>query len=1286
MKGFLPFLGRYLSPRYLFLPILVLLYSATTVQAKTVVIGAGFGNVTVSNMNGLNPGDVLAITPGQYTGGTFGHLKGITITNNGGAVIFSGMVALSSLVECTFTGFQFKNVAGTAIRWDGNSRRCVERNIYFNNVSGSANDAQDHNPYTGDTSSLKLYIVTFDSLTLFKTDLLMQASFGNTVSNICFVDSIIISRIKIDSTSSNGTEVRGVFFRMNAYDWRVTYKGINTVLGDVGIFQMVGNGSFHNIYRFGGRGYIMRLWNAGLGSVGNSYFYNNIDLSSTVYGTIGTEVITPDQHTQYCTGGNTYVYNNTSGNKDDNINYWASMVVIGYFPAPYICSIKNNLSFNLTTRGKPPICMDQSSGTWVPDSAKNLYFNSATGVVDPITGMPVTNSPVIGKGLTIPWILDDLYHSARLGAYDVGAVQHGGAIIPPPPNVPPVAGAGAAQTITLPVSNTTLDGSKSYDPDGTISKYAWTLVSGTGGTITNASSVSTTVTGLTQGTYIYKLTVTDNSNASTSVLDTIIVKAAANLPPIANAGADQTITLPVSNTTVDGSASKDQDNGGLISTYAWSQSSGPSAAVIGTATKATSTLTGLQSGTYVFKLTVTDNSGATAIDSITINVIVAANIPPVANAGTSKSITLPVNTVNLDGSLSTDADGTIISYSWAQISGPSASSITNATASATAANNLVAGQYIFELTVKDNGGASTKAQVKITVVNSGLQPPIANAGANQTIVLPLNQVAMDGSASVAPSGNIVSYAWTQISGPSAATLTTAAAIQTNATGLVAGTYLFQLSIVDNNNVKAMDSITITVNPATNIPPVANAGASITIILPINTITLDGSKSGDADGTITTYSWTIISGPNTPGSSGANTASLSLTGLVAGQYNYQLTVTDNSGATSKAQVKITVVPSPNVLPVANAGPDQTITAPSNSVNLNGSASNDPDGTITAFTWIMFSGQGSVTISNGNTATPAVTGLNPGTYVFQLTVKDNSGATNTDLVTITVKPNPVTPNQDPIANAGNNQTITAPVNSILLNGSSSFDPDGTITNYSWSEVSGPSTSTIAGNGTVSPTFSGLIVGTYVFQLQVTDNSGALNTDQISVTVQPAVANANQTPVARAGADTTIYLPANAIQLNALGSYDPDGSITSYQWQEINGPNSLGSLAMNSSLVDLSNLQEGVYEFQLTVTDNLGGTSTSKIKVSVDKGVGTGDQIIVFPNPAHDVLTSKITSTVNGAIKVNVYDMNGRIVMIDQSEKSLEVFEKSLNISSLATGMYTIQVIIGNKKTMITKFIKQ
>ena len=86
-------------------------------------------------------------------------------------------------------------------------------------------------------------------------------------------------------------------------------------------------------------------------------------------------------------------------------------------------------------------------------------------------------------------------------------------------NKPPVANAGLDKTITLPTNSVTLDGSSSTDPDGTIVKYEWTKVSGPssgGGTISSSQSVITSVTGLNEGTYVFRLTVTDNSGGKSS--------------------------------------------------------------------------------------------------------------------------------------------------------------------------------------------------------------------------------------------------------------------------------------------------------------------------------------------------------------------------------------------------------------------------------------------------------------------------------------------------------------------------------------------------------------------------------------------------------------------------------------------------------------------------------------------------------------------------------------------------------------------------------------------------
>ena len=102
--------------------------------------------------------------------------------------------------------------------------------------------------------------------------------------------------------------------------------------------------------------------------------------------------------------------------------------------------------------------------------------------------------------------------------------------------------------------------------------------------------------------------------------------------------------------------------------------SGPTAGTITHATSAATSVTGLVQGIYKFELKVTDNSGDACFDTLQITVNAAANIPPVANAGSDQTITLPTNTILLNGN-GADADGTVISYAWTKISGPSLGNI-----------------------------------------------------------------------------------------------------------------------------------------------------------------------------------------------------------------------------------------------------------------------------------------------------------------------------------------------------------------------------------------------------------------------------------------------------------------------------------------------------------------------------------------------------------------------------------------------------------------------------------
>src|SRR6187397_3301926 len=113
------------------------------------------------------------------------------------------------------------------------------------------------------------------------------------------------------------------------------------------------------------------------------------------------------------------------------------------------------------------------------------------------------------------------------------------------------------------------------------------------------------------------------------------------------------------------------------------------------------------------------------------------NKPPIAVAGPDQAITLPIDSVSLDGRSSSDPDGSISNYLWTKISGPSSFNIIKPTDSLTKVKALVAGTYLFELRVTDNGGLSAKDTAQVIVIDPSIpnRSPVANAGADQVIIL-----------------------------------------------------------------------------------------------------------------------------------------------------------------------------------------------------------------------------------------------------------------------------------------------------------------------------------------------------------------------------------------------------------------------------------------------------------------------------------------------------------------------------------------------------------------------
>lgn len=389
-------------------------------------------------------------------------------------------------------------------------------------------------------------------------------------------------------------------------------------------------------------------------------------------------------------------------------------------------------------------------------------------------------------------------------------------VVSPAPIVLPTANAGSDKAITLPTTSTSATATATLG-SGTLVSYTWTQISGPAtATFGSGSSLTTTINNLTvAGTYSFKFTVLNSQgNSASDNMDVIVSPAIppVNIPPTAVAGANQTITLPTNTATVNGNGSTDPD--GTITNYDWTIT-GPNTPTNSTGTSVTTTFGNLIAGSYQVRLKVTDNNGDTGVATLTITVNAAPNVLPTAAAGNDVVLTLPTNSTTLDGSGSSDPDGSITAYFWRQISGPTTATNSDVNSVTNTISNLVHGVYIYQLKVTGSNGASDTAvdAIQITVNAAPVNnPPIANAGPDKIITIPLDSVILVGSGNDID-GTITDYLWKE----GATTLGTTATITIN--NISVGVHFYTLTVTDNLSLTGTDTVQVTVLPAPNLRPV-----------------------------------------------------------------------------------------------------------------------------------------------------------------------------------------------------------------------------------------------------------------------------------------------------------------------------------------------------------------------------------------------------------------------------------------------------------------------------------
>ena len=324
--------------------------------------------------------------------------------------------------------------------------------------------------------------------------------------------------------------------------------------------------------------------------------------------------------------------------------------------------------------------------------------------------------------------------------------------------------------------------------------------------------------------------------------------------------------------------------------------------------------------------------------------------------------------------------------------------------------------------------------------------PVANAGPDQTVTAS-STVQLDGSGSSDPAGNPLTYQWTQASGPTVTLSSATAGKPTFTAPSSATTLTFQL-VVNNGQVNSNpDTVTITVSSSSDLALFATATASSenastgqTADKAIDGVidgypgdsTKEWATVGGKAGSWLKLTWSSsqtvskvilydrpnlndqITGGNIQFSDGSsitisalnnNGSATPFTFTSRTITSLQLNITSVSSSTQNvglAEIQVYQNSTGGSQPVANAGPDQTVTA-SSTVQLDGSGSSDPAGNPLTYQWTQTSGP-TVTLSSATAVKPTFTAPSSATtLIFQLVVNNGQMNSNPDTVTITVSNN-------------------------------------------------------------------------------------------------------------------------------------------------------------------------------------------------------------------------------------------------------------------------------------------
>ena len=669
----------------------------------------------------------------------------------------------------------------------------------------------------------------------------------------------------------------------------------------------------------------------------------------------------------------------------------------------------------------------------------------------------------------------------------------------PAPNLPPTASAGPDQTITLPLNTVTLSGSGT-DPDGSIVSYAWTKLAGPAAfSMAAATSPSTTVGGLVQGSYQFELRVTDNRGATATDVVTVVVNAAAPAP---GCGCTTTLSrMPDGGIYVSGSTIKP---GSVVCIPAGNYPYINLREFNGTATNpiivkncdGQVVITGKSYGISItksshFKLTGTGDP----------NYTYGFKVDGTASGSTMTS------------GLGISNQSTDFTADHIEITGTGVGVIckTNPTCDPmtwdgnfTMRNVELHDMYVHNIVGEGFYVGHTASKATITCDNQSISVPTQKIEGLKIYNCKTDATGWDGIqvASVPQNcevfnNEVRNYGLQNHPSQQQGLLFgglcngkvynnhiekgTGPGLMILGVGYILAYNNVLIQCGQDGSAQGQDGIYIDDRPSPDYPPLYVHVANNTVVSPgrsgirlentnrtilpknefLNNLVVNPSSQSATDAYLSIRNGaghkaagnSYIAAVNQAGFYNSAASDYRLTdkspaidagspvshlGIFKDKNGLERSIGKNPDAGAFEFDNGTPAPAPNLPPTASAGPDQTITLPLNTVTLSGSGT-DPDGSIVSYAWTKLAGPAAFSMAAATSPSTTVGGLVQGSYQFELRVTDNRGATATDVVTVVVNAPAPAPNLPPTASAGPDQTITLPLNTVTLSGSGT-DPDG------------------------------------------------------------------------------------------------------------------------------------------------------------------------------------------------------------------------------------------------------